>query len=236
MTKSIRSPDSVSGAVVRYGRCSGEPAGVPVPVIGTWFDTSGNAIDGRSNDPALFETFAFGGVVDYVLAPYPYAEGGIGGVLPISQDLATATVEAWFKPAAIGSNMRIVSIHSASSLNALSVGVRAAGDLFFQVQNSSRGDSLSAMVAGAWAHVACTVGPGVAPIVYVNGADDTNTSSASWPPSSTYQIGIGATLYGGGPFLSQPFQGDIDTVRVYDRVLSPDEVLKNYNAGRAAHQ
>ena len=177
----------------------------------------------------------FDGVGDYVVAPGPYSQGGIGGVLPISQDLATATVEAWFKPAAIGSNMRIVSIHSASSLNSLSVGVRAAGDLFFQVQNSSRGDSLSTMVAGDWAHVACTVGPGVAPIVYINGADDTNTSSTSWPPSSTYQIGIGVTLYGGGPFLSQPFHGDIDTVRVYDRILSPDEVLKNYNAGRAAH-
>ena len=34
---------------------------------------------------------------------------------------------------------------------------------------------------------------------------------------------------------SSKFQGELDTVRLYPRALSPDEILRDYHAGKPAH-
>jgi len=201
-----------------------------------WNDLSPNGYNGEDHTGGTWPFFD--GVGDYVLAPPPYVKGGVGEppLLPITADLTTATVEAWCKPSGLAATMRVISLHSAASLNSLSLGVRNTGLLFFQVNNTIRADGLSPLVVGTWVHVVCVAATGSAPVLYVNGVDDTGAASSSAYPYSPSQIGIGATLYSAPLATSQPFHGDIDTVRVYERILSPDEVLMNYNAGLAAHQ
>jgi hypothetical protein len=245
MTKNIKSPPVVSDALARYEHESAEPA-VPItapvtpgPTIGTWFDVSANAIDGRSNDPTLFDTFAFDGVVDYVICPSPYVPS-LAGALPIVADLTSATMECWMKPDAVSglaANSRPITINSAGTPGYLIISLRTDGQLRCYVNNSNRAHTaLGEVTNGVWFHVAMTAATGVAPIIYLNGADVTDVSVASAYPVSTTQITVGATLTGAGASVSQPFNGEIDTARVYNRILSPDEVLKNYYAGLARHQ
>ena len=205
------------------------------PFVGTWYDLTPNNNDGEDHTGGGWPFFD--GVGDYILAPPPYVKGGVGEPppLPITADLTAATVEAWCKPSGFAATMRAVSLHSAASLNSLSLGVRNTGLLFFQVNNTIRADGLSPLVVGTWAHIVCVAATGSAPILYINGVDDTGVASSSAYPYSQSQIGVGATLYSAAPATSQPFHGDIDTIRIYDRVLTPDEVLANYNAGKAAH-
>tara|TARA_R110000824_G_scaffold374745_1_gene565353 strand:- start:6676 stop:6978 length:303 start_codon:yes stop_codon:yes gene_type:complete len=92
------------------------------------------------------------------------------------------------------------------------------------------------ITASNWFHIVMTAGTGVVPIIYVNGADVTSggAGALAYPQSNT-QIAVGATLYNPGPSTTQRFTGEIDTANVYDRILPPDEVKNNFNAGKAAH-
>ena len=205
---------------------------------GLWYDISSNGYNGEDHTGGTWPFFD--GVGDYVVCPYPYVpnapSGGVPGTQPIATDLTSASIEVWLRPASIGSHRRAISINSGTDLNYLSLGVRDVGYAFLQVRNTMRCTGLTNLVAGAWTHIVATVGSGQTPVLYVNGADDTNTHSTSTYVSENVQISVGATLYNVTPSVSQSFQGDIDTARVYDRILSADEVLRNYNAGRAAHQ
>ena len=167
-------------------------------------------------------------------------QGGLGEppFLPVTADLTLATMECWIKPAGLATKSRLISINSATREGYLMVTLWTTGELKCYVDTGSRAQSAPGVITvGTWFHIAMTAGNGVAPVIYLNGADVTlaGATAAAYPQSNS-QISIGATLYNPGPSTTQRFHGDIDTARVYDRILSADEVLRNYNAGRAAHQ
>ena len=64
-------------------------------------------------------------------------------------------------------------------------------------------------------------------VLYVNGIQE-NTSANATTFNGTQEILIGA--YGTG---TNPFSGKIATATVYNRVLSPQEILQNYNAQKS---
>ena len=106
------------------------------------------------------------------------------------------------------------------------------------MNDSNRVNTAAGVITvGNWFHIVMTAGTGVVPLIYVNGAlvPSAGAGALAYPVSTT-QITVGATLTGAGASVSQPFNGEIDTARVYNRILSPDEVLKNYYAGLARHQ
>ena len=141
------------------------------------------------------------------------------------------------KPAGLAAHSRLISINSDTTTGYLLISLRTTGELRCYVNNSNRAQSaLGVITVGPWFHIAMTAGTGVAPVIYLNGVDVTLASTAIAYPQSNSQITVGATLYNPGPSTTQRFHGDIDTARVYARILSADEVLRNYNAGRAAHQ
>jgi hypothetical protein len=146
-------------------------------------------------------------------------------------------MECWMNPAGLAGNSRLISINSDTTTGYLLISLRATGELRCYVNNSNKAQSaLGVITVGQWFHIAMTAGTGVAPVIYLNGVDVTLATTASAYPQSNSQIAVGATLYNPGPSTTQLFHGDIDTARVYERILSPDEVLMNYNAGLAAHQ
>ncbi len=64
-------------------------------------------------------------------------------------------------------------------------------------------------------------------ILYIDGAEETSSTVASFSSINASGTSLKIGLYGSGNM--QPFNGTIDEVRIYDRALSPQEVLANYN-------
>lgn len=205
-----------------------------------WNDLTSHHYNGEDHTGGAWPLFD--GVGDYIVAPGPYKETGVTA-LPITADLTSATMECWAKPSATGlaANSRLISINSDTTTGYLIISLRTNGELRCYVNNSNRMNTAAGVITVSnWFHIAMTTGAGVTPIIYVNGADVTSAGAGALAyPQSNSQISIGATLYNPippGPSTTQLFNGDIDTARVYERILSPAEVLMNYNAGRAAHQ
>jgi len=69
--------------------------------------------------------------------------------------------------------------------------------------------------------------PGSA-VLYVNGAA---VHTGHYTRGSTTTLALMA-----GSMGMWPFDGLMDTVRIYNRVLSADEILRNYRSGMARHQ
>jgi hypothetical protein len=68
--------------------------------------------------------------------------------------------------------------------------------------------------------------------LYVNGQlQETRASTQPWPATGPFQLGRFLTSGGGFQF---PFRGDLDEIRVYERVLSPTEVRVLHAAGTGA--
>ena len=80
-------------------------------------------------------------------------------------------------------------------------------------------DSVSTVPTGTWTHVACTY-DGSSAKIYLNGQLDKQTACSLVPTQSTAVVQIGA---GGGS--SYYFDGLMDDVRIYQRVLDAAEVL-----------
>jgi hypothetical protein len=75
--------------------------------------------------------------------------------------------------------------------------------------------------------------------LYVNGVKvATRTDTFTSTISNSQELWIGRSAFTGGgirPTGSYPYDGDIGQVFVYDAVLTPAEVLQNYNATRATY-
>jgi hypothetical protein len=92
------------------------------------------------------------------------------------------------------------------------------------------------ITAGAWNHVVVTAERGSATgfKVYINGSEVSSYANRDTVPTTT--LSNDGTLKIGQYNNSQYNTGLIDEVRIYKKVLSADEVLKNYNNGKSSHQ
>jgi len=90
------------------------------------------------------------------------------------------------------------------------------------------------MSTSSWAHVVGTYSGGVKTI-YINGVPVTSASGVTGT-IETNANGISIGAYGGyNGGRSYYYNGEIGMVKVYDRVLTPAEVLQNYNAGKGRY-
>jgi hypothetical protein len=86
--------------------------------------------------------------------------------------------------------------------------------------------STSTIPVSTWTHIAATTEGNIAKM-YINGnLDATRTFNWSNTSNVTRYMGIG----GHGDNPSYRFNGNISTVKVYDKVLTANEVAQNYNA------
>ena len=70
---------------------------------------------------------------------------------------------------------------------------------------------------------------------YVDGIVRSTKLGQGLPVSSWGSINTEAGRHQLGTNVTDYFTGDIDTVRFYGRALSPDEILRDYHAGKPAH-
>lgn len=100
--------------------------------------------------------------------------------------------------------------------------------LQIQGKGTSGGDDWGTVHPGQWDHLACTF-IDAANVVkcYQNGVEtfsDTTTFTSS-PADSIYPLHIGTTI------ADEPWDGLIDEVRIYNRVLTPQEIKRLYKIG-----
>lgn len=86
----------------------------------------------------------------------------------------------------------------------------------------------SAFAAGEWNHVVVAQQDFETVSVYVNGALVTISGTGD-----SYGLGGGSSLGRrmGGPYSARFFAGGLDDFRIYDKVLSAEEITRLYKAG-----
>ena len=193
-------------------------------------DTIGNiagtlsGASGDNNTPQWENTnngvFDFDGTDDYIDFSNPSA-------LQFTSDFS---ISGWFKTSA-GGNHRIFSKDDNSNRSYL-VQVQSNGSviggIFVSNSTSKLATSSTGFDDGNWHHFGFTYEEGVGLKLYMDGGTPATLSYTAAPNLSTAaDIEIGRKGNG-----ANYFNGNIASVKAYNRVLSPSEVLQNYNGLR----
>src|SRR3989344_5580611 len=214
-------------------------------------DTTGNANNGTlTNGPKraigkLGQALDFDGVDDYVNA-------GTGSSLSL---LGPVTISAWIYPRTFGgaSKGRIVGRGTSGIANSVGFSVNnsdiTAGLSFgshYDVLSLQTYSSNNTITLNTWQHVTVTwdgTTDRTKVLFYVNGIKtgrqdngDGSDGSVTRVSDSTCSLLIGVQGGDGGDCNvdngTRDFNGQIDEVRIYNRVLSADEIKRLYNMGR----
>ena len=150
----------------------------------------------------------------------------------ILNSLTAASYTAWVYYKGTGSGQsygHIVSggaTNSTASGKAFGMAVRNSDDLLYiWASNSETSFTSTALPENVWTHLAVTNSGGTAKM-YMNGSliHTSNPTSLAFNSSSN-NLRIGEYFYNG----SHHFYGEIDQVRIFNKVLSASEVLTLYN-------
>ena len=195
----------------------------------TWSDTSGNG-----NTPTLYNgaTFStdFGGIIGFD-GTNDFGETSTNSTNIIS----TLTMESWFKANGTPAGGFHVMFQKEGGFSGGSVyGLRAVPSNTFyamicydaQVASQNLLYSTTTLTNGVWYYVASTFDSSYNWKIYINGVLE-NSSTLSAVPfqnSATINVGRGDSRY---------TNGNIASVRVYNRALSSSEILQNYNAQKS---
>ena len=196
----------------------------------TAFDISGNKNNGTLTSGPTWTGGQFGptlnldGVDDYV---------DVGNASPL-QLTGAMTVSAWINLDDLSATVhRIVSKFGLAGNRGWEMVLDDAPDNRFTFRISSDGTvTLQAQEAaqwafsGQWMHVVGTYEPSTALRIYRNAVLIVENTTAI--PASQFNSSVNARI-GRGPTGGAPFDGKIDDVRIYNRVLSPEEVAWLYN-------
>jgi hypothetical protein len=186
----------------------------------TWFDLSGNNNSGSLTNGPTFSSDDKGGIVfdgtnDYV---------NLGNILNFTSSF---TVELYF---------------NASAWNDEWVGLLTKGDTAWRIHRlavdtpikinftvtglSSVVNTASTINTNIWYHLVCVYN-GTQLLIYLNGSLDATQNVTGTPSTNTKNLAVGWNAdFSGRRF----FNGKIPVVKIYNRALSPAEILENYNA------
>jgi hypothetical protein len=216
------------GAICRWERLSGDSSGLVwhnLTSAGTAYDATLVMAPGDWPD--------FDGVGDY-------AHIGAVGSQPIVADISAGfTLDVWVKVHSAAAGERLIFMSHSGSTDGISLllnaGPRVWGRAYVTTPTHANCYGATNFALNQWQHLAfvADVSAGLF-TVYLNGvADGTLAYTAVFPgPFGGY---FGCARYGVNP-PSQLFDGEMDIARFYNRPLSVDEILRNYNAEKAAHQ
>jgi hypothetical protein len=133
----------------------------------------------------------------------------------------TLSIVIWIRPDALGGTQMIVSKDNAYELEFGKVGT-SAWDL--RLNNSVTGQAVTPVQEGVWQHLAITWDGSLVKFYY-NGVADGTAGFNGLLSSNDSDLGVGgrpAPPLSGGPVFF--FTGGMDDVRIFDRVLTPEEV------------
>lgn len=133
------------------------------------------------------------------------------------------TVMAWVKSSTTTGSMAAVSKSSNFWL-----GLASGRVTIYDWTSANTCSDTTVIADGSWHHIAVTLDSGVTngSTIFVDGVAK---KTCIWTPvSQTGYVAIGAVQSGASTYL-QYFTGSIDHAKIYNRLLSPDEVLAEYN-------
>jgi hypothetical protein len=199
------------------------------PTTGTtWFDLTGSNNGTLTNGPTFSGTGAsssivFDGTNDYV---------SLGNSLDQNGPL---TIMSWIYTTTVSSGARAIISNCNAGGNqqdyVLEINRTAAkvgtfwGDVILLVSNQS-------LVVNQWYYVGFVRSGSTSNWslnIYINGTRDSSTTTSVNPNATNAGTSIGRA----GDVNSQYFSGRISNVQMYNRALSAQEVLQNYNAQKA---
>jgi hypothetical protein len=191
----------------------------------TWYNISrggnnGTLINGPTFNPANGGSIVFDGVDDFGRLP---ANNGL-------QPSAELTLEVWFKSS--GSNSRIQGL---LYLN-YGTGLRLEPNGAIHTRVSSAGSlqqftTTSTYFNNLWNQVILTINSNTA-ILYVN-STLVNQYSIVYDGSSPFNTSIGGVGTDANFGVNRGLYGNLSIARVYNKVLTPTEILQNYNATKS---
>ena len=192
----------------------------------TWYDLSGNGNDGSLVNGPTFDSGNGGSIV------FDGTNDSITSTAPLSSGEDTYTIESFWKTDEL--KTQVIWEQNTSTLQ---IGTRVCMILLnrgvggFNGQNADFHSSVPYSI-NTWYHWVITVDNTLSTNkvkVYVNG-----NLYAQGNPSNTLNTGADSAAIGHKiPSSSEEFNGDISIVRVYNKTLSSDEVLQNFNAQKA---
>src|SRR5271157_4851010 len=206
-------------------------------------DYSGNnnhgTVHGATWTPngAVGGAYIFDGTDDYIRVNDNPSLGGDGTWSQIS-------IEFWISPAVNQTGTKILAKRDPTMSDANSsymIGFESSGTpntLYWGVNNGSSAlatwqeasSNASVLAVGNWYHVICTYSSGPGLTIYINGTQVVNIPVTGNISSSNYRYLFGAPLFigfdGGNSLTSTWFNGMLDELHIYNRTLSPAQVLQ----------
>jgi hypothetical protein len=180
---------------------------------------SGSLINGPTYNSANNGSIVFDGSNDYVDCGTTLSNqfGNFSGSL---------TLSVWFYPTSLTDNGILYFGTLVNNYGELSIDIR--GQAFEVWTNRNNKLRTSALTANRWYQGTVTIDTSnaAASVVYVNGIATGSFST----PSGTIDFRTKQLVVGTYYSLSYPFKGNISTTQIYNRALSAQEVLQNYNA------
>jgi hypothetical protein len=240
-------PQSFTGRMYyRNAQLEYKPHATPFIPSGTTRSNTQGLIDRTGNStidlsPASYDSNAqitFDGTDDYITL-------GSDSVL---QDIGSfATIECWFKSSSLVgskfaimvgwgdgtsyySNFGIGNWFSAWSDESIYVGINSAAVVYAERDGSAKYHD------GNWHHAVALMGHNNHKI-YVDGSEVSVSfayGSNSVSTSKLFGFSSGTEVYIGlRPYGNGHFQGELPVVKIYNRLLSDDEILQNYNTTKS---
>lgn len=205
-----------------------------------WVDLSSSGNNGTVNGSPILGIFTKGVNNEDIIGNSIYNNNsnnfiGNGSEYALIPDAATLdittniTLEAWIKPFTVSSNQTVIGKNNAYALNVTS-GAKLQFSRWSSTVNGTVSSSTS-LVINTWYHVAATY-DGTTTVIYINGAQDTSSGAI------TGSIDATATdvLMGALTSSTNLFSGYLDSVKVYNQVLTAAQILGNYNAEKSSYQ
>jgi hypothetical protein len=187
-----------------------------------WRDTSGNGYNGSLISSPIFSNtnggnFSFNGTSQYV---------DCGNVLA---SLTNLSLECFVKFGTQSSLYGGVISKTLSNANGWEIRVGASTSTTTDLQFRYVGDNAaigfnSSFNNGTWYHIVVT-GTSGSQKAYVNGIQNGSGTTALSPSANSNSLLIGQLAYG-----SQKVNMTMACARIYNKVLSPEEVMRNYQA------
>jgi hypothetical protein len=139
------------------------------------------------------------------------------------------TLSVWFKTPSTGNYRDVVGINKAAGNNPFCIRFNNSNNLFYDTTVGGTRYTpaiIQPLTINTWTHACVTFGNNLI-VTYYNGIQaNTQATSGIIKAFDSNQFGIGGSI-GYGYFI-----GDISNFQLYNRALSREEVLQNYNATR----
>jgi len=188
----------------------------------TWSDLIGGNDGTLTNGPTYSSSNAgsivFDGVNDYAECT---------SALNISGGSGTAqTFDIWFKADSVGAVMGLLGMDSFYNVT-----IASTGEVLIQTDgDNSTGDfpTTPTISAGVWHNIVFVYDQGTAYKGWLDGVSFGTASITDTEPAPTLNTIIGAR-YASGSSFGAYFDGNISSVKIYDRELTAAEINQNYN-------